>query len=170
MIQFSTVVNKFRNQGEKTGWTYIEIPAATAQHINPRAKTTFRVRGSIDGKPFQQMALLPMGNGNFIMALNAAFRKTIGKIKGAKVEVKMEQDESEILFNEAFMDCLKDDREAIIFFNKLSPGHRRYFNKWIESAKTTITQTDRIAKSLNALAKGQDFGQMLRSLKKDKIF
>jgi hypothetical protein len=33
MIQFNCLIEKFGEQGEKTGWTYIVIPAAIAQQL-----------------------------------------------------------------------------------------------------------------------------------------
>ena len=73
MIRFKTIILKFQKQGEKTGWTYIEVAADLAQQLKPGNKKTFRVKGKLDGYSFQQVALLPMGNGSFIMALNAMF-------------------------------------------------------------------------------------------------
>lgn len=35
MIKFSASIQKFEAQGEKTGWTYILIPANTAGKMNP---------------------------------------------------------------------------------------------------------------------------------------
>ena len=35
MIQFTTTIHKFGVKGEKTGWTYIEIPADLAQQLKP---------------------------------------------------------------------------------------------------------------------------------------
>ena len=62
---------QFAGQGEKTGWTYIEIPANIAQQLKPDTKTSFRVRGMLDSCAVSGMALMPMGGGNFIMALKA---------------------------------------------------------------------------------------------------
>ena len=39
MIKFTATILKFNEQGEKTGWTYIEIPADIAQQIKPNNKT-----------------------------------------------------------------------------------------------------------------------------------
>jgi hypothetical protein len=35
MVRFETALRKFDKQGEKTGWTYIEIPADIAAKIKP---------------------------------------------------------------------------------------------------------------------------------------
>jgi uncharacterized protein YdeI (YjbR/CyaY-like superfamily) len=81
----------------------------------------------------------------------------------------MELDIKPVEYNTEFMECLKEDDEAIQFFNTLPPGHRRYFNTWIQSAKTDQTRTARIAHTLNALSNGQNYGEMLRSIKKNSI-
>lgn len=167
MIQFSAVINRFKNHGEKTGWTYIDIPASTAELLNPATRKSFRVKGTIDGKPFQQSALIPMGCGNFIFVINAPLRKALARPAGSKVTIKMELDKSELIFDADFMNCLNEDPLALEFFNTLPIGHRRYFNTWISGAKTEHTKVDRIANSLNALAHGQNYGEMMRSLKKN---
>jgi hypothetical protein len=35
MIQFNAIIEKFGKLGENTGWTYILIPEALAQELNP---------------------------------------------------------------------------------------------------------------------------------------
>jgi uncharacterized protein YdeI (YjbR/CyaY-like superfamily) len=105
-----------------------------------------------------------MGDGNFIMALNAATRKNLGKIKGASVVVKMTIDESPPPINPELLVCLDDEPEAKIFFNSLTKGHQKYFSNYINGAKTTATRSKRIAETVNALFNKQNFGQMLRAL------
>jgi hypothetical protein len=164
MIQFTTVIKKFGKQGEKTGWTYIEIPAAIAQKLKPGNKKSFRVKGSLDDREFEGLALLPMGDGKFILALNASIRKKIRKQKGASLKVKLEVDNNPVKLNEELMECLTDEPGSFSFFNTLTPGHRKYFSNWIDSAKTEATKIKRIAQTINALAKHQEYGQMLREL------
>ncbi len=165
MIEFTTLIKKFNEQGEKTGWTYIEITAAIAEKIKPNNKKSFRVKGYLDDYEFSSMALLPMGDGIFIMALNAAVRKKIRKQKGAKIIVKIEADESPAKLNEELMQCLADEPESLSFFNTLPAGHQRYFSNWINSAKADATKAKRIAQTIIALAHKQHYGQMIRTLK-----
>lgn len=167
MIQYTTVIKKFNDQGEKTGWTYIEVPAAIAQKIKPNNKRSFRVKGSLDDCSFEGMALLPMGDGNFILALNAAIRKKIRKQRGASLIVNIEADDKPVKLNSELMECLADEPESLSFFNQLTPGHRKYFSNWIDSAKTDATKTKRIAQTLTALSNHQHYGEMLRALKHD---
>src|SRR5882757_955001 len=90
--QFTTTILQFAEQGEKTGWSYIRIPVAIAQKLKPNNKKSFRVKGKVDEHPIQKKALLPMGEGDFIMPLDAGIRKAIRKMKGAKVKVVLEVD------------------------------------------------------------------------------
>ena len=166
MIHFTTTIMQFGNQGEKTGWHYIEIPADIADKILPGNKKTFRVKGKLDDYKITQIALLPMGGGNFIMALNAVMRKAIRKRKGAQVRVKLYLDETPLKLPADFIECLKDEPAAIKFFSGLAKSHQNYFGKWIESAKTDQTKAKRIAQSITALSKGLGYGEMLRSLKR----
>lgn len=166
MVQFNATIKKFDSQGEKTGWTYIEIPAAIAKKLNSNNKKGFRVKGKLDDYEFSMIALLPMGGGDFIMALNAAMRKGIRKQKGAIIKVKMEVDTNEIKPPEELIECLQDEPEAFEYFKGLPKGHQNYFTNWINSAKTDPTKTKRIAATLNALNKKWDFGQMMRAMKK----
>jgi len=168
MVRFTAAIKKFDSHGEKTGWTYIEIPAAVAKKMNPDNKKGFRVKGKLDTYEFSMIALLPMGGGDFIMALNAAMRKGIKKQKGATVQVAMEVDTNEIKPPEELIECLQDEPEALEYFNSLTKGHQNYFTNWIKSAKTDPTKAKRIAATLNALSKKWDFGQMIRAIKKIK--
>ncbi|MBS1640081.1 MAG: DUF1905 domain-containing protein [Bacteroidetes bacterium] len=163
MIQFSAIIKKFDSQGEKTGWTYIEIPKTIAQQLKPNNKKSFRVKGKLDEFEFKGVALLPMGDGNFIMALNVGMRKGIKKIKGDKIKVQLQEDKKGYELNIEFIECLKDEPTAYTFFKTLPQGHQNYFSKWIESAKTVETKSKRIAMAVNALAKQWDYGTMIRT-------
>jgi hypothetical protein len=166
VVQFTATIKRFKEQGEKTGWTYIEVPSSIAEKLVPGNKKSFRVKGKIDGHPFSLIALLPMGGGDFIMTLNAAIRKAVKKPVGAAVSVKMSVDTEEIKPPAELMECLEEEPEALAYFKSLSKGHQNYFSNWIRSAKTEPTRTKRIAAAMNAFAKGMDFGQMLRAMKK----
>jgi Domain of unknown function (DUF1905)/Bacteriocin-protection, YdeI or OmpD-Associated len=162
MIKFSTTILKFDKQGEKTGWTYIVIPAKIAQQLKPKNKKSFRVKGKLDNFEINKVALIPMGEGDFIMAINAAMRKGIGKRKGATLKVQLVTDDSAILPPAELIECMADEPEALDFYNSLPQGHRNYFTKWIDSAKTDATKTKRIALVIKTMVRKMDFGAMLR--------
>ena len=168
MIRLTATMKKFERQGEKTGWTYIEIPADLAQKLKPGNKKEFKVKGKLDKYGIQRVSLLPMGGGGFIMPINATMRKAIGKRHGAIVQVQLMEDNSEFVFNKDLMECLTDESVARQFFETLTGSHQRYFSKWIDSAKTEQTKARRIAQAVNALAKRQGYPEMLRSLQQQR--
>ncbi len=169
MITFETVIKKFGQQGEKTGWTYIEIPEAIAIQLKPNNKKALRVKGKLDAYTFEGRSLVPMGGGDFILALNADMRKDIRKPVGAIIKVKMEVDNAPTQINTALLECLADEPAALEYFNKIPISHRKYYSNWIESAKTEITKAKRIAQAVTACSRGQHYGEMIRSLKNDKL-
>jgi len=168
MVRFTAILKKFATQGEKTGWTYIEIPEAIAIKLLPGKKTSFRVKGKLDELRIDQVALLPMGGGDFIMPINAAMRKGIGKRQGAGISVILEADNSAFQFSEDFMACLNDDPAAMNYFKSLPMSHQKYFSKWIDSAKSIETKTKRITMAIKALAQKKGYGEMLREQKQQK--
>lgn len=169
MVTFTTTIQRFEKQGDKTGWTYIEIPADIAEAVKPSNKKSFRVKGKLDKYPFAGIALLPMGGGKFIMALNATMRKGMAKGYGAMVKVQIAEDKKPFVFNPDFITCLDDDPPAQTFFNSLAPSHQRYFSKWIDDARTEPTKVKRITVAITALSKKQSYGEMIRSQQKTRL-
>lgn len=165
MVKFITTILRFGEQGEKTGWTYVEVPADVAQKLKPGNKKSFRVKGKLDEFKIERVALMPMGDGSFILPLNACMRKGTGKRKGAKLTLTIEADDAPLVLNGEFMDCLADEPKALAHFNTLAKSHQNYFSKWIDSAKTEETKANRIARALNALSKGMGYPEMLRAEK-----
>jgi hypothetical protein len=157
MVEFTTIILKFGDQGEKTGWRYI-------------SKKSFRVRGMLDALGVTGMALMPMGDGDFIMALKADVRKAIHKNEGAMVKVVIEEDvDYKVGVPDDLQECLDEDPEALTFFMSLAQSHRDYFVKWIEGAKTQPTRVKRVVNTVNAMARRMDYGQMIRSLNKKNM-
>ena len=167
MVLFTTTIMKFDEQGDKTGWTYIIIPAEIAQQLKPGNKRSFRVKGFLDNYQFEGISLLPKGGGDFIMPLNATIRKSIRKRKGAMLLVNMEPDQQPLQRPEWLTECLEYEPEALDFFNKLPKSHQNYFIKWIESAKTKVTKAKRIAQTVTACAFSRHYGEMVKSLKNE---
>ncbi len=162
MVYFVGTIKQFPEKGEKTGWYYLDITEDIAQQIKPGNKKAFRVKGKLDKHQIKQVNLMPMGQGNFILPVNATMRKAIRKSKGAMVDVQLTEDKAELVICPELLECLADEPIALRNFEKLVPSHKRYFNNWINSAKTDTTKAKRIARSVNALARGMDYGEMIR--------
>ncbi len=163
MLSFTTTLQKFAEQGEKTGWTFITITKEIAHELQPNTKKSFRVKGKLDNYAFEGVAMVPIGEGNFIIAVNATMRQAIKKRKGDSVKVQLAFDEKGYQLNADFVACLQDEPKAIAYFNSLPKGHQNYFSKWIESAKTIETKSKRIVMAVNALAKQMGYPEMIRS-------
>lgn len=171
---FTAPLLRFADKGEKTGWTYIVLPLAITEALKPSRKTSFRVKGRLDAHPISQVALIPMGqqddpdenwNGAFIMAINAGMRKAIGKEAGATITVQVEADDSPLVNSDDLMACLADDPTALAFFESLTPGHQRYYSRWIDDAKTIETKTKRITQAIQGFRMGMGYSEMIRYVK-----
>jgi hypothetical protein len=167
MVTFKAVLQKFDKQGEKTGWTYLNIPQKMAEKLMPGHKKSFRVKGMLDEYKIKTVALLPMGGGDFILPVNAAMRKGTMKRKGDAVKVSLEVDNTQLKISNTLLECMEDDPGALDYFNKLPASHQHYYSKWIESAKTDVTKAKRIALTINACSKKMSFSQMLQLQKKE---
>ena len=71
MLSFQAELQKFDNRGEKTGWIYIVVTSEQIEKLNPGTKKSFRVKGKIDFFKFARAALMPMGEVDFILPINA---------------------------------------------------------------------------------------------------
>lgn len=166
MFSFKSIIQKFANKSEKTGWTYIDIPQDVILKLKLKNKKEFRIKGVMDDVTFERLAVYPIGEGNFIIAINAELRKKLGKKEGAMLSVKFELDKSEALQSQELLDCLKDDKIALKQFNSLLLSHQNYFHRYIYTAKGADTKAGRIVNTINAMHQKMNFGEMIRSLKK----
>ncbi|MBA4168095.1 MAG: DUF1905 domain-containing protein [Chitinophagaceae bacterium] len=162
MQVFTSSIKKFGDQGEKTGWSYLEVPAEIAELLNPGCKKSYRVKGKLDNHVIEKTSLIPMGDGSFIIPLNATMRKAIGKNKGAMVKLHLSEDKRELEISPELIECLKDEPGTLERFQKQPGSHQRYFSKWIVSAKTEQTKAKRIAMTVRAMVKGFNYSEMMR--------
>lgn len=168
MISFSAIIQQFDKKGSMLGWTYIQVPQDIAEQLQPGSRKTFRVKGRIDAVAIKGVALVPMGDGSFILPLNATIRKQILKKKAAKVDVSIAVDKAIPEIPAALKECLEDEPRAMAYFMQLNLGHRNYFIKWIEGVKSEMLQAKRIAQTIDALILKQSFAEMIRANKARK--
>ena len=170
MISFEVLIEKFHDKGEKTGWTYIYIPENLALQIKPGTRTSYRVKGSLDNVRIGGMAMVPMGAGDYIIALKAELRRKLRKKEGDLIRVSLEEDkEFQIPMPPELEEALNDQPHLIENFLKQPRSHQHYYFNWINSAKTDPTRAKRIAMAVDAMDRGYDFGQMIREEKKKRV-
>lgn len=162
MVTFKAVLQKYGKMGEKTGWTYLEVPQALALKLMPGNKRSFRVKGTIDEYDIKAVSLLPVGEGNFIMPVNLAMRKAICKRSGDSVKLKLVVDETTPKISPALLMCLRDEPSAKIYFDKLPPSHQQYYSKWIENAKTEATRIKRIGLAITAFSQKLSYPELMK--------
>ncbi|MEN9684515.1 MAG: hypothetical protein RLZZ28_301 [Bacteroidota bacterium] len=168
MVKYSTTIKQFGELGEKTGWTYVEVPADIAVQLKPGNRKSFRVKGKLDQYAISGVAILPMGGGSFILPLNAAMRKGIHKKKGGMLALQLSVDDNPLQPPDGFMECLDDEPKAKAFYHQLKPSHRNYFIKWMGGVKSDQARAKRMATVITALSYEQDFVEMFRALKAAK--
>ena len=165
MVNINTVLKKFGEKGEKTGWTYIDIPQKIALQLKPDCRKSFRVKGKIDNYPVKALALSPMGDGNFILAINSTIRKAIKKIHGANVTISIKEDVQPLQLSSEMMECLQDEPTALKHFKSLPESHKNWFSNWVKAAKTITTSTKRIATVVKACQLKMTFAEMIKTYK-----
>ncbi|RFZ90153.1 DUF1905 domain-containing protein [Mucilaginibacter conchicola] len=168
MIDYTTIMQQHGEAGEKTGWTFVIVPFDVVQQILPGNKRSVRVRGFLDEHPVAGMSLMPVGEGNFLLAVKAEIRKAIRKERGAMLRLRLEHDKDfKLEMPEELQECFDfEPPEAFVYFDSLSKSHQGYFFKWINDAKTEQTRANRIAATISAANRRMDYGAMLRELKK----
>lgn len=163
MITFKAEIERFDEMGEKSGWTYVFIPQSIANQIKPDCRKSFRVKGRLNEVEIEGMSLVPMGEGNFIMALNGVLRKKLKKQLGAVLEMQLEEDTTfKIEMPDDLELCLADEPHLLKNFLKQPKSHQNWYINWLNTAKTEATRTKRIVKIVNAMDKDWDFGTMMR--------
>ncbi len=162
MVSFNAIIEKYKEHAEKTGWTYVIVPADVAQKINPGVKKGYRVKGKLDKYSIKGVSIMPVGGGDFMIPINKEMRTAIKKRKGESIKVQIEFDPDEKKISDELLECLKDDPRILEIFQTMPVSHQRYYSNWVETAKTEPTKAKRIAKIMVGLSKGLSFGETMR--------
>jgi len=169
MVHFNAEIERFESNGEKTGWSYVFVPEEIAQQIKPNDRRGMRVRGQIDNLQINGKSLIPMGGGDFILPLDGKIRKQLRKEAGNPVSLSLEHDvDFKIEMPEDLEVCLAQEDGLLEHFLSYTKAHQNYFINWLNTAKTEATRTKRLIMIVDAMAKKQDFGLMLRSNRREK--
>ena len=142
---------KFEGKG---GWTYAEIPEI------PMPKTSFgmlKVKGKIDDYEFENVRLMPLGNGHLFLAVNLGLRKKIKKQAGDTVHIILYEDKIPTGIPEELILCMEYEDGLVEKFQAYSDGEKKALIDWIYPAKTEQVKANRIERMKVMVQKGERF-------------
>jgi Domain of unknown function (DUF1905)/Bacteriocin-protection, YdeI or OmpD-Associated len=150
LVNKTYLLEKFVGKG---GWTYAEIPEIKLNKKSPFG--CVRVRGTIDNFEIKHYNLMSMGNGKLFLPIKTEIRKKINKQAGDSIEVILFADNLPTEIPEELKLCLMFEPNGLDLFLKYSNCEQKAFIDWIYAAKTDETKINRIANTLDKIAKGQ---------------
>ena len=133
---------KFKCKMQKMGaWTVVITPIDVKKVFGKSGHV--RVKGTINGFPFDDTSLMPMGTGEHCMPVKSNIRKSIKKEAGDTIEIILEEDFSELKIPDELAEAFEASPEAKTMFNAYSPSHKRNYTKYINESKKKETREKR---------------------------
>ncbi len=132
------------------GGCLVELPAKVLTALGGGSR--FRVRGTLDGVPFES-STMPMGGGAVCLGVHKATREAAGKTFGDSVIIDVERDDTprEVEVPVELTRALRGDAVARRFFEGLSFTHRKEYATWVAEAKKPETRMRRVERTLEML-------------------
>jgi len=168
MLVFKGVIEKYGQNGEKSGWHFVTLTHQQALMMKDNTKLPFRVKGKLDDVEVKGVALRPIGHGELILPINAKLLKAIGKREREYIKVAIEHDADLPPVSMELLECLADEPKALLFFEGLTQSNKNYFHGWVLSAMTVDTRTKRLVSIVEACAHSRTFSEMIRWMKENK--
>lgn len=135
------------------GGAFVEVPFDVEEAFGSKRP---KVKALIEGVPYRT-TLMRMGSEHHVLGVLKDIREQIGKSFGDEVTVTLEPDSEPRLIEipKDLMKELKKEKEAKVFFDKLSYTHQKEYVRWVEEAKKEETRQNRIVKTIEMLKKGK---------------
>jgi hypothetical protein len=151
MSEKQTFTATIQNAGG--GGAFVEVPFDVEEKLGSKRP---KIRAMIEGVPYRGL-LVRMGGPSHMLIILKGIREQIGKTFGDEVTVIVEPDTEprRIEIPKDLMQELKKDKEAKVFFDKLSYTHQKEYVRWVEEAKKEETRQNRIVKTVEMLKKGK---------------
>ncbi|MFN5477009.1 MAG: YdeI/OmpD-associated family protein [Sphingobacteriales bacterium] len=143
-----------RKQGPAP-WHFVELRDIPQQFV--AANGLVRISGWIDEVEIRQFNLLPMKNGNKMLVIKAAIRKSIGKKAGDQVLVKLYPDDTPVEIPEEILDSLLQSPRAYDHFMQLTDSNKKYYIDWVQDAKQVDTKVNRLLKLIRQMEQKRKF-------------
>jgi hypothetical protein len=135
------------------GGAFVEVPFDVEEAFGSKRP---KVKAMIEGVPYRGL-LARMGGERHMLIILKSIREQIGKTFGDEVKIVVEADIEPRLIEipKDLIKELKKDKEARVFFDKLSYTHQKEYVRWIEEAKKDETRRAHILKTIEMLKKGR---------------
>jgi hypothetical protein len=147
-------LHKFKSKLKKVGsWTVIVVPIDAKKIFGTGGYV--KIKGTVDDLSFKGMTLMPMGDGNHCLPVNAEFRKTIKKDAGDTVTIAFEKDNDKPIIEipDELKGAFKASKEAKKLFDSSSPSMQKQYCKYISEAKQKETRERRAVDTVLRLEK-----------------
>jgi len=144
-LRFTSVLEKSHN---RLWGCHFGVPTDAAKNlIEGRSR---RVFCSLNSSEERQCALLPRGDGSFVVAVNKKLQSALRLNIGMKVHVSLRNDESKyaLPMPEELAELLRQDKEGNRLFHSLTAGKRRTLLYIVSSAKNSES---RISKAVTVV-------------------
>ena len=141
-VQGKFLLEKFPGKG---GWIYARLPGLKTQKHTPFGWR--QVRGRIDDHEISAYKLMPYGNGELFLPVNAAVRRKMGKSVGDVVEVELYDDHSTLEIPTELQECLRaEGMEYWLSFTALPEQQQDRYVRYIYDVKDLDKRAERILK------------------------
>jgi hypothetical protein len=122
------------------------------KHPRPAKPKYVPVVAMVNGKS-ARMTLVPAGGGRYRMQINTALRKAahadVGDVVG--IELRLDLSSRTLPVPPDLRASLKPHPRAWKAFEALTPGHRRHFIEWFDSAKSAEARGRRLDRAIDVL-------------------
>ena len=167
--QPSTFRSVLERSTNKLWGCHFEVPDRVAAALVDG--TSRRVFCSINGREEHQCALIPHGDGRFVITVNKKLQTELGLSYGAEVDVTLRKDDSiyGLPMPEELAELMRQDQDSDRLFHALTAGKQRTLLYIIGNGKTS---DDRVRRTLVVTGhlkanKGKiNFKQLNESLKR----
>jgi hypothetical protein len=151
MPQKQTFTATIQNAGG--GGAFVEVPFDVEAVFGSKKP---KVKAMIEGIPYRGI-LTRMGTDYHMLIILKGIREQIGKTFGDEVSITVEPDtEPRVIEVPADLKkAFKTEKQAKVFFEKLSYTHQREYVMWVNEAKREETRQNRIAKTIEMLKQGK---------------
>ncbi|MBI1804748.1 MAG: DUF1905 domain-containing protein [Ignavibacteriae bacterium] len=165
-LRFASILEESRN---KLWGCHFGVPDSIARQLIDGSSR--RVVSTLNDSAEHQCALVPHGNGSFVITVNKKLRDALGLKFGMTVHVGLRKDGSKygLPMPEELEELFRQDAEGKRFFHVLTAGKQRTLLYIIGSAKNPESRISRsivITKHLKANGGKVNYKQLNEALKK----